>query len=94
MKNLSNLPPGCRESDLPGNRPEDVAWDKYLDEVLDTLAVLGLDVSELDRQDERFVVDAIEREAAWRQDDDGFGPAERVAEAVLESWHERKAEGE
>lgn len=94
MKALSNLPPGCSESDLPSNRPEDVAWGKYLEEVLDTLAVLGLDVSELAREDERFVMDAIEREASWRQDEEGFGPAERIAESVLESWHERKAAGE
>jgi len=24
-----NLPPGCRECDIPGNRPEDEAWDKF-----------------------------------------------------------------
>lgn len=22
-----SLPPGCRDSDIPGNSPEDVAWD-------------------------------------------------------------------
>lgn len=26
-----NLPPGVRECDIPGNRPEDVAWDHYWD---------------------------------------------------------------
>lgn len=26
-----NLPPGCRESDIPGNRPKDIAFDKFLD---------------------------------------------------------------
>jgi len=24
-----NLPPGCNVSDLPGNRPEDVAWERF-----------------------------------------------------------------
>lgn len=30
----SNLPPGCSSGDIPGNRSEDVAWDKlheYID---------------------------------------------------------------
>ena len=26
-----NLPPGCFESDLPGNRPEDAAFEAFLD---------------------------------------------------------------
>jgi hypothetical protein len=24
-----NLPPGCNESDIPGNRPEDIALDRF-----------------------------------------------------------------
>jgi len=24
-----NLPPGCSESDIPGNRPEDMEWDGF-----------------------------------------------------------------
>jgi hypothetical protein len=27
-----NLPPGCNVSDIPGNRPEDEAWEKITDE--------------------------------------------------------------
>lgn len=27
----SNLPPGCRDSDIPGNRPEDEAFDRFLE---------------------------------------------------------------
>ena len=27
----SNLPPGCSESDIPGNRPEDQAVDKAIE---------------------------------------------------------------
>lgn len=30
---LSNLPPGVTESMIPGNRPEDVLWDRLVDEV-------------------------------------------------------------
>ena len=35
---MSNLPPGVSESMIPGNRPEDAAWDKFyewLDEYTD-----------------------------------------------------------
>jgi hypothetical protein len=39
---LSNLPPGCSESDIPGNRPEDVRWEKWLEEALGALDELGL----------------------------------------------------
>lgn len=27
-----NLPPGCSSSDIPGNRPEDIAWEEFLEE--------------------------------------------------------------
>jgi len=30
-----NLPPGCRESDIPGNRPIDAAWDNWYDRHID-----------------------------------------------------------
>ena len=33
---LSNLPPGVTESMIPGNRPEDWAWDKLWDWIQDT----------------------------------------------------------
>jgi len=26
-----SLPPGCTPSDIPGNRPEDVAWEKFME---------------------------------------------------------------
>lgn len=28
-----NMPPGCSESDIPGNTPEDEAWEKLIDEM-------------------------------------------------------------
>ena len=34
---LSNLPPGVTPSMIPGDRPEDVAWEKML-EWIDTMA--------------------------------------------------------
>ena len=30
----SNLPPGVSVSDIPGNRPEDEAWEKLIDKIL------------------------------------------------------------
>jgi hypothetical protein len=36
----SNLPPGCRESDIPGNRPEDIAHEKLVDEIESALKPL------------------------------------------------------
>jgi len=30
-----NLPPGCSVSDIPGNRPRDVAWDEWFDSEID-----------------------------------------------------------
>ena len=29
----SNLPPGVTESMIPGNRPEDAAWERLFDEM-------------------------------------------------------------
>lgn len=29
----SNLPPGVTESMIPGNRPEDEAWDRLIDDI-------------------------------------------------------------
>lgn len=33
----SNLPPGVTESMIPGNRPEDEAWEKFLDDLNEKL---------------------------------------------------------
>lgn len=31
----SDLPPGVRESDIPGNRPEDAEWDRLFEEIVE-----------------------------------------------------------
>lgn len=31
----SNLPPGCSPSDIPGNTPEDEAWDRLFNDMLE-----------------------------------------------------------
>jgi len=28
----SNLPPGCSLDSIPGNRPEDAAWERFIDQ--------------------------------------------------------------
>ena len=28
-----NLPPGCSESDIPGNRPEDAKWEALIEDI-------------------------------------------------------------
>jgi len=38
-----NLPPGCRESDIPGNRSIDAAWDAFYDSELEHLWEAFLD---------------------------------------------------
>ena len=38
----SNLPPGVNEGMIPGNRPEDMAWDKFHESVDDDAINLGL----------------------------------------------------
>lgn len=46
-----NLPPGCNESDLPGNRPEDIAWEAYtngrLQDMLSELVAEALEEAEI-----------------------------------------------
>lgn len=49
-----NLPPGCNSSDIPGNTPEDEAWEK----MLDRLAESGLGVNEIERRVFGVVLDA------------------------------------
>ena len=43
---VSNLPPGCRVSDIPGNRPEDLAAEAKYDTIYDELEKLGYDCNE------------------------------------------------
>lgn len=38
-----NLPPGCNEGDIPGNGPEDAAWERLIDWLYDC----GLDPGQI-----------------------------------------------
>ena len=47
MKALSNLPPGVTDNMIPGDRPEDIAWEEFYEKWLpDVLAEAGLTVEE------------------------------------------------
>ena len=41
----SNLPPGVSVSDIPGNRPEDEAWERLIERISES----GLDVDQASR---------------------------------------------
>lgn len=43
----SNLPPGCRESDIPGNRPEDVEFESAMEKAEEILYNAKLTPDEL-----------------------------------------------
>ena len=45
----SNLPPGVRECDIPGSRPEDVAWLELREEVSDVIQEMS-DLREFERE--------------------------------------------
>lgn len=37
-----NLPPGCSINDIPGNRPEDIAWEKFYDTIAGDSSFYGM----------------------------------------------------
>lgn len=43
---MDNLPPGVRESDIPGNTPEDALWES----MVERLSVSGLSPGEIIRR--------------------------------------------
>lgn len=42
----SNMPPGCREADIPGNRAEDAAWEAFLEWANDEMLHLTIEEAE------------------------------------------------
>jgi uncharacterized protein YpiB (UPF0302 family) len=66
----SNLPPGCRESDIPGSRPEDVAWDKLVEGFYNSLTeeeIATIDCSGTNSLIEKAIKFGMEKQ---RQDDE------------------------
>lgn len=54
----SNLPPGVTESMLPGNRPEDVLFDRAYGDLCEGLDKAGIDTDQLSD-------DQVEKLAEW-----------------------------
>lgn len=73
----SNLPPGCRVSDLPGNRPEDDWSDAFWDALDGT-------VSSAADKDRRFYdrVEEASQDYSPLEDDPEYA-AQRVSERLL-----------
>ncbi len=55
-----NLPPGCFEHHLPGNTPEDVAFDAWLD-TEEAAALEGEDDDVIERAFQAWYAERIER---------------------------------
>lgn len=59
------LPPGCTPSDIPGNRPEDVAWDEFIEES-DTAVEVFKDFYDREPDDRFELVDKAEIDEDFR----------------------------
>jgi hypothetical protein len=75
---LSNLPPGCRECDIPGNRPSDIAWEKYVEGVADELCRI---------RKVKIIDDFTDEQLEWIGDKaaDECSPT-NTAEMFMEKW--------
>lgn len=45
----SNFPPGCSANDIPGNRPEDEAWERVVDWFIEYSSETDLTPEEIKR---------------------------------------------
>jgi hypothetical protein len=93
MKQLSNLPPGCRESDLPGNSPEDDRYEDWLERVNDALAAVGVDWGKLNTEQfllvHEWACDYYTDNPPERDEDGWHDPSPRAAAEIV---RERLAE--
>lgn len=81
----SNLPPGVSEGDLPGNRPEDVAYERILDGPIgDWLAAHATAVAAADSA--AFVTAlqaALDRQVFCAMCETWLGDSEAVAQSAV-----------
>jgi len=90
----SNLPPGCRESDIPGSRPEDEAWEKLLDEFHATLghdeAILynQLVIQDLVEEAIQFGLDKGRQECELSNKESDFYCSEYLKKEILRAIEE------
>ena len=62
-----DLPPGVTESMLPGNRPQDIAWDNAIERVLDEHPDLDYDKDREEVESQALIITELlesQREAA------------------------------
>lgn len=57
--NGRNLPPGVNVSDIPGNRPEDYAYEEMLDNFYDKLTLTNKEILEVTPNVESLIEEAI-----------------------------------
>jgi hypothetical protein len=95
-----DLPPGCRDSDIPGNRPEDMADEQIRDNIEDALKPLGLP-NELTDEDQEKVEQVIENLFKLINNAHESGYAQAVSDAdearsyaALEHADDRQEENE
>jgi len=74
---LSNYPPGVRESDIPGSRPEDVAYERWMERALVELDRLGVDE---DSEHEEWLLNKLTERC------DGEMSPEEAASIVAEEY--------
>lgn len=78
-----DLPPGVRASDLPGNRPADSIYERYLGDICLALTDAGYTEQQaldlLDRRDIQDIVSdgAAEAEFVRDEEDDPYGGTEQ-----------------
>ncbi len=96
MKQLSNLPPGCRESDIPGNSAADAEFEFWMEEADAALTAIGVDRSKMEAAQDRAVdawlsdyyTNNYDYDAETRR---GEPSAERAAEVVFERLNDPQA---
>jgi hypothetical protein len=59
-----NLPPGCKSSDIPGNRPEDEKYENWISELIGYLDAVGSTLQYDEIWDEMYADGLTPEEAA------------------------------
>lgn len=85
----SDMPPGVNVNDIPGNRPEDEAEERFWDALLTNLQYEGFDTAELDALiDRRIVRRAIQVAQLYGY---GQGHSDGYAEAEIDAFEAQEA---
>jgi len=79
-----NMPPGCNENMIPGNRPEDIRYEKLCEEIAGILGNEELSDTTFDRLCEWVVLKLSIAEAEGYKDG--------MSDAVMDRMYEREGE--